>query len=161
MAELIEPTVRLYAAWRAAHEEWGPGLHEDGFGLGTDDDVDSHVGFATWVAQLNTGAGVYRWIVEDGQVLGGIVLRPKENEYVRWAGHLGYGVRPSARRRGLAGWAVGRMLDEARLRGMARVLVVCAAENVASRKTIERCGGVFECLADTGFGPVRRYWIEL
>src|SRR5689334_11252523 len=90
MAELIEPTVRLHAAWLAAHEEWGPGLHEDGFGLGPDDDVDSHVGFAAWVAELNTGAGVYRWIVEDGQVLGGITLRPEESEYVRWAGHLGY-----------------------------------------------------------------------
>jgi predicted acetyltransferase len=26
---------------------------------------------------------------------------------------------------------------------------------------IERCGGVFEGIRDTKFGPVRRYWIEL
>jgi hypothetical protein len=29
----------LRDAWLAAHEEWGPGLLEDGFGLGPDDDT--------------------------------------------------------------------------------------------------------------------------
>jgi hypothetical protein len=50
MPELIAPTVGLRTAWLEAHDEWGPGLHEDGFGLGPSDDVDSPVGFATWVA---------------------------------------------------------------------------------------------------------------
>ena len=31
---LIAPTTRWHTAWLAAHREWGPGLHEDGFGLG-------------------------------------------------------------------------------------------------------------------------------
>ncbi len=51
------------------------------------------------------------------------------------------------------------MLDEARSLGLDRVLAVCAVDNVASVRTIERCGGVFEGIADTRFGPVRRYWI--
>ncbi|WP_197686173.1 GNAT family N-acetyltransferase [Actinoplanes derwentensis] len=58
-----------------------------------------------------------------------------------WAGHVGYGIRPSARRRGLGGWALGRVLDEARGTGVDRVLAVCAVDNAASVKTIERCGG--------------------
>jgi predicted acetyltransferase len=173
MPELIAPTVRLHPAWLEAHAEWGPGLHEDGFGLGPSDEVDSPAGFAAWVARL-TGesdpaktidAGkvrcTYRWIVESNRVLGGIALRHDSSDYVLWAGHIGYGIRPSARRRGLATWAVGRMLDEARVLGLDRVLAVCAADNVASVKTIERCGGVFEGIRDTKFGPVRRYWIEL
>ena len=77
------------------------------------------------------------------------------------AGPIGYGIRPSARRRGLATWAMGRMLDEARGLGLDRVLAVCAVDNVASVKTIERCGGVFEAIRDTEFGPSRRYRIEL
>ena len=40
-----------------------------------------------------------RWIVEHGRVLGGIVLRHIPDEEI---GQIGYGVRPSARRRGLA-----------------------------------------------------------
>jgi predicted acetyltransferase len=42
-----------------------------------------------------------------------------------------------------------------------RVLAVCAVDNVASAKTVERCGGVFEGIPDTRFGPARRYRIEL
>jgi predicted acetyltransferase len=173
MQELIAPTTRLHAAWLEAHAEWGPGLHEDGFGLSPSDEVDSSAGFAAWVARLTDqsdpaktiGVGhhrcTYRWIVENDRVLGGIALRYGSSDYVRWAGHIGYGVRPSARRRGLATWAMGRIVDGARGLGLDRVLVVCAVDNVASVKTIERCGGVLEGIRDTRFGPARRYWIEL
>ncbi|WP_309234440.1 GNAT family N-acetyltransferase [Nocardia sp. XZ_19_385] len=76
-------------------------------------------------------------------------------------GPVGYGIRPSARRRGLATWALGRMLDEARVAGMDRVLIVCAADNAASAKTIERQGGMLEGIRDTEHGPARRYWVVL
>jgi predicted acetyltransferase len=101
------------------------------------------------------------WTNAAGLVLGGIALRHGRDDYVRWAGHIGYGIRPSARGHGLAAWALGRMLDEARVLGLDRVLAVCPIENVASVKTIERCGGVFEGIRDTRFGPFRRYWIDL
>lgn len=45
---------------------------------------------------------------------------------------------------GLASWALARVLDEARARGMPEVVLVCAPGNVASAKTIERHGGVRE-----------------
>ncbi|MET7329782.1 GNAT family N-acetyltransferase [Nonomuraea sp. NPDC005650] len=162
MPDLIAPAARLHTAWLDAHAEWGPGVHEDGFGLLATDEVESPAGFAAWVARLaGEPACTYRWIVEDDQVLGGIALRHGSGEFVRWAGHIGYGVRPSARRRGLAAWALGRMLDEARALGMDRVLLVCAADNVASVKTIERHGGVLEGVRDTALGPARRYWINV
>jgi predicted acetyltransferase len=171
MPELILPTTNLHAAFLECRDDWGPGLHEDGFGLTADDDVDSPEGFATWVHQrvrLTHQAGEPcpneqhsspRWIVEDGQVLGGIALRHKFDNDL---GHIGYGVRPSARRRGLASWALGEMLGEARaaLR-LDRVLIPCLADNVASARTIERNGGVLEGIRDTEHGPVRRYWIAL
>ncbi|MFE0590768.1 GNAT family N-acetyltransferase [Micromonospora echinospora] len=173
MPELVAPTVRLHAAWLDAHREWGPGLHEDGFGLQPSDEVDSPAGFAAWVARLVdqpdptalSDAGrprcTHRWIVEDDRVLGGIALRHAPDELLlRVAGHVGYGIRPSARRRGLATWALGRMLDEARGLGLDRVLIICAADNIASAKTIERCGGVLEDVRDTDLGATRRYWIS-
>ena len=161
MLDLIAPTTRLHIAWLDAHAEWGHGLHEDGFGLAPTDEVDSPAGFAAWIARLadESEQATCRWIVEDDQVLGGIALRHQFNDYVQWAGHIGFGIRPSARRRGLASWALDRMLDEARVLGMNRVLVVCATDNVVSTKTIERVGGVFEEVRDTKHGRVRRYWI--
>jgi len=173
MPDLIAPSARLHTAWLEAHAEWGPGVHEDGFGLLPSDEVDSPAGFAAWVARLAdasdqvnpVGAGqvrcTYRWIVEGKRVLGGIALRHTGNDAVRWAGHIGYGIRPSARRRGLATWALGRILDQARVLGMDRLLIVCEADNVASSKTTDRLGGVLEDLRDTADGAARRYWIEL
>jgi predicted acetyltransferase len=173
MPELIAPTACLHAVWLEAHHEWGPGVHEDGFGLWPADEVESPDGFAAWVARLAAqsdpakpvDAGrvhcTYRWIAEDGRVLGGIVLRHELSDFVRRAGHIGYGIRPSARRRGLATWALGQMLGRARDLGLDRVLLVCEADNVASAKTIEHHGGVLEEVRDTGHGTVRRYWVKV
>ncbi len=75
MPQLIAPTPELESAWRAAHAEWGPGLHEDGFGLRPDDDVDTPAGFSAWLRRLvGDGTCSYRWIVEDGTVLDGGTL---------------------------------------------------------------------------------------
>ncbi len=173
MPDLIPPTVRLHAAWLAAHDEWGPGAHEDGFGLLPSDEVDTPDGFAAWVARMDDEADpakagqagrmdcAYRWIVQGDQVLGGIALRYGVDDFVLRLGNIGYGIRPSARRRGLATWALGRMLDEARGLGLDRVLIVCGAGNTASAKTIERNGGVLEGIEDIELGTVRRYWIKL
>ena len=172
MPELIAPTVRLHAAWLEAHHEWGPGFHEDGFGLHPSDDVDSPAGFAAWVARLTDQADpakpvdagrvhcTYRWIVEDARVLGAIALRHELNDRLMLLGHIGYGIRPSARRRGLATWALGLMLGEARELGLDRVLIVCEAGNLASAKTIEHHGGILEGVHDAACNPVRRYWIK-
>jgi len=171
--ELIKPSAWLHSAWLKAHAEWGPGLHEDGFGIGPSDDVESHDGFAAWLARLAAQSApaktidvgehrcTYRWIVRGRRVLGGIALRDGDDEYTEWAGHLGYGIRPSERRRGLATWAVSQILDQARAQGMNRVLAVRALDNTASIGTIKRSGGVFDGIRDTTFGPVRRCWIEL
>ncbi|MBT0768620.1 GNAT family N-acetyltransferase [Kineosporia sp. J2-2] len=163
MPELIAPTTRLHHAWLAAHAEWGPGLHEDGFGLLATDEVTSPAGFAAWVARLagESDRAMCRWIVDDGQVLGAIALRHRHTDLVERAGHIGFGIRPSARRRGLASWALGRMLEQARDLGLRRVLVVCAVGNLASARTIERLGGVFEETRHTESGALRRYWFDL
>ena len=171
MPELVLPTAQLHAEFLACRNDWGPGLHEDGFGIGADDDLDSPEGFADWVhdqVRLTHPPGSPcpqeqhsspRWIVEDDQVRGGIALRHIADDK---RGDIGYGVCPSARRRGLATWALAQMLNEAKAAlSVDRLLVVCEADNVASIRTIERNGGVLECIRTGIHGPVRRYWITL
>lgn len=162
MPELILPEVAHHAAWLASHREWGPGLHEDGFGIGPDDDVESAEGFAAWVSRLRAlPAARMWWIVEGDAVLGGIALRTVTNDKVLRLGHIGYGVRPSARSRGVATWAVGALLPRARAAGLSRLLLVCLDDNVGSIKTIERHGGVLEKVVDDGHALLRHYWIDL
>jgi predicted acetyltransferase len=170
MPELVAPTERLHVAWLEAHAEWGPGLHEDGFGLRPSDEVASAEGFAAWIADLAKRSDpaspevgqpqvFFRWLVDNVRVLGGVALRVGDDDYVQWAGHVGFGLRPSARGRGLGTWVLRSALDQARALGRQRVLAVCAVDNAASVKTIERCGGVLEGVRPTPHGPARRYWI--
>ena len=174
MRQLVVPDVALHAAWLDSREDWGRGVHQDGSGLRAGDDVDSPAGFAAWVARLHTDAGAsepmpdgrvpcsYWWMVEDGRVLGAIALRHQLDDLLADAGgHIGYGVRPGARRRGLATWALGQVLPRAAHRGLDRVLVTCAVDNTASARTIEHHGGVLDDVRDTALGRLRRYWIDL
>ncbi|AGL20599.1 GNAT family N-acetyltransferase [Actinoplanes sp. N902-109] len=152
MPQLVAPAPGLHAVWLECHHEWGPGLHEDGFGLRATDDVRTPAGFASWVHRRRTDPHCTNWwIVEDGRVLGGAALRHRLDERT---GHVGYGIRPSARRRGVASWALRQLLDQAWEREIGRVLLVCAADNIASARTAERAGGVFEGERD----GARRYW---
>lgn len=171
MPELTPPTTRLWAPWHEAHDEWGPGQHEDGFGLLSDDDVVTRVGFAAWVRRLRDESEpgqipgdektytTYWWIVEGESVLGAIALRRETNEWTLRVGHVGYGVRPSARGRGLATWALGEVLSAAWLDGLPRILICSRDDNPASARVAEHHGGVLESTVDTVVGRIQRYWI--
>jgi predicted acetyltransferase len=171
MPELIAPAARLHASWIESRDEWGRGVHQDGAGLREADEVDTPEGFAAWVARLNAAERVapegwvpctFRWMVEGDRYLGAIALRHELNDFLLEAGgHIGYGVRPSARGHGLASWALGGILVEARKIGLERVLVTCKVSNIASARTIERNGGVLEDVRDTELGALKRYWITL
>jgi predicted acetyltransferase len=170
MLELIAPSADLYTAFLDCRADWGPGVHEDGFGIDERDDVGTPDGFAAWVArmlrQLHSSGPcpdrphwTPRWVVEDGQILGAFALRHHTDDI---RGLIGYGIRPCARRRGVAGWGLERTLAEARdVLGLDRALIVCAVDNVASARTIEHCGGVLEGVRDGALGPHRRYWVPV
>lgn len=99
----------------------------------------------------------YFWIVDDDDVLVGfLALRHELNQHLlEVAGHIGYGVRPSARRKGAATAALKLGVHEAQALGIDKVLLCVAEDNEASRNVIEKCGGVYE----STIRGMRRYWI--
>jgi predicted acetyltransferase len=100
----------------------------------------------------------------EGSVVGRFMLRHTLNDFLRTkGGNIGYVVVPGHRRRGYATEMLRQGLEIARSRGLLRVLVTCDEDNLASRRTIEKCGGVFEdSFADAELRvPKRRYWISL
>jgi predicted acetyltransferase len=100
--------------------------------------------------------GTYLWMVVDDTVVGRISLRHTLTPWLlEVGGHIGYAVRPSARRRGYATAALALMLDVAAERGIDPVLVPCDDDNVASRKVIEANGGRLEDLR----GRKLRFWV--
>lgn len=70
-------------------------------------------------------------------------------------GHIGYAVRPSARRQGHATAMLRAALPVAHELGIVQALVTCDASNEGSRRAIERNGGVLEDQR----GAKLRFWI--
>lgn len=132
--------------------------------------------FAAYIALLDANAqgrqipGGYvaastYWLVREGaEIIGRSTLRHTLSPALEdIAGHIGYAIRPSARRRGYGTRILALTLDHARERGIGRVLLICDAANAASVRIIEKNGGV---LASQGISPssgveVSRYWITL
>ncbi|WP_405057545.1 GNAT family N-acetyltransferase [Kribbella sp. NBC_01505] len=172
MAELVVPGVGWQESWLESMAEWGD-VAQDGSGYHAElHDVQSAEGFAAWVRYLRERSdprtpmragfvhATHWWIVEGDEYLGAITLRHSlTDKLLEGGGHIGYGVRPSARGRGLAAWALGEVVKHAREQGLERVLVSCDDANIASAKTIERNGGVLEDIRETWLGTTRRYWI--
>jgi predicted acetyltransferase len=102
----------------------------------------------------------YWWMEDPGRTdefVGSISLRHHIDHPVlaTVGGHIGYAVRPGARRRGFASDALRQVVPLAAARGIPRLLVTCDLDNVASARTIEANGGELE----GELRGKRRYWI--
>ncbi len=106
--------------------------------------MPGHVPCTTW------------WWVDGPDYLGRIALRHRLTGGLReTGGHIGYDVRPSARRRGHATAMLRAVLPHARSLGIEQVLVTCDTDNIGSRRVIESNGGVLE---DERHGKLR-FWV--
>lgn len=76
-------------------------------------------------------------------------------------GHIGDGVRPSERRKGIATQMIALALEECKKLGIDRVLMVCDKGNIGSAKSIRNNGGVLENEVEVDGEMQQRYWIEL
>lgn len=78
-------------------------------------------------------------------------------------GHIGYIVRPAERRKGHGTRILALALEKARELNIPHILITTDVENIASRKMVEKNGGVLEEEALSKItGTIKaRYWIEL
>ncbi len=102
------------------------------------------------------------YVNDAGRILGALNLRHRLNEYLlATGGHIGYGVRPSERRRGYASQMLALALEEAKKMGIPKVLITCDKENTGSARTIQKNGGVLENEVPEEGRITQRYWIAL
>lgn len=167
---LVRPTVELkdeylemLNEWKQTGEKFVPWvLHHDSSD------------FAVMIEKLNGyshGIGIregfvehstYWGVTESKRVIGAVNIRHRLNDFLRdRGGHIGYGVRPSDRRKGYATEMLHLALEIARGMGIDRALLVCGKDNIASAKTIIRNGGVLDSEGSDEGKVFQRYWINL
>ena len=96
------------------------------------------------------------------RIVGAVNIRHYLNEaLLRNGGHIGDGVRPSERRKGIATKMIALALEECKKLGIEKVLMVCDKENIGSARSIQNNGGVLENEIEVNGVTEQRYWINL
>ena len=174
MPSLRLPSVEVHASFVEAMAEFlaeGRGSADDDTMVGAelrDGRWRTADGFADFVTGLYEDAVRPRrvgwvtcttwWWCDGSTYLGRIALRHSLTDSLRAeGGHIGYDVRPSARRQGHATAMLAAVLPHARAMGIEAVLLTCDVDNVASRRVIEANGGELQ----DEFRGRFRYWIQL
>ncbi len=107
-------------------------------------------------------AHTYFLVSEDGKIIGAVNIRHYLNEHLLMAGgHIGYGIRPSERRKGYASLMLSLALPIAKELGIDKALITCDKDNIGSAKTIVSNGGVLENEVEEDGNIIQRYWVEI
>lgn len=162
---LVAPAMTYRKSYLAARAE-DPLLPQAWVGDGLD--LDREPDFAEFVRRLRADADRHYprppgwvacttlWWVEGEEFLARITIRHELVGTLKTlGGHIGYWVRPTARRRHIGTRAFRACLPHAYALGIDPVLVTCDEDNVGSRRIIESSGGRFENV----IGIKRRYWV--
>ena len=99
--------------------------------------------------------------MSDNKLVGVIDLRHHINHPIlgTWGGHCGYTVRPAERGKGYAKEMLRLNLQNAKARGIDKILVTCYPSNKASERVIRANGGVYEKTVVVAGIKIQRFWI--
>jgi predicted acetyltransferase len=171
MLFLLKPTIELKEEYLSFYEEWKSSgelmvpwvIEKDpsNFETMVQSLLDSEKGSNLpegWVPDSTF------WLVnENNRILGAVTIRHRLTERLMdRGGHIGYGIRPSERRKGFATKLLALSLEKVKGFGVGKALITCDERNTGSLKTILNNGGV----PDTDFieedgNVIKRFWIEV
>ncbi|MDR3263294.1 MAG: GNAT family N-acetyltransferase [Clostridiales bacterium] len=99
----------------------------------------------------------------DKKIVGIIDIRHYLNDFLKgYGGHIGYGVRPSERRKGYATEILRLGLEYCKTINLTHIMLACYKDNAASAKTIVKNGGIFEKEFEYTDGKtIQVYWVTL
>ncbi len=104
------------------------------------------------------------WLVGENKiVIGAVNIRHYiTGDWENMGGHIGYGIRPSERRKGYATKILTLALEKAKQFKITNALLTCDKNNIASAKTIINNGGVADSdyVMEDGV-VIKRFWIKI
>lgn len=83
------------------------------------------------------------WHADKHIQLGFCDLRIGDPDDLYWLGNIGYNIFLHQRGYGYASLATKLLLELARKLGLSKVIITCDPNNIASKKTIIKCGGEY------------------
>ena len=104
------------------------------------------------------------WLIDNGEFIGDVRIRHRLTDHLlQVGGHIGYYICAAKRRKGYGTQILRLALQKAKELGIDRVLITCDETNVASRRIIEKNGGVLEDKRPNpeGGADKLRFWIQL
>jgi predicted acetyltransferase len=106
------------------------------------------------------------WLLDDGEFVGIVNIRHPLTERDKiFNGNIGYGIRPAKQGKGYGNTALNLALPFYReLTGENRALLCCYADNIRSRKVIERNGGkLYETIPDPDepARSIHHFWADI
>ena len=104
----------------------------------------------------------YYLLMADNYPVGIAKLRHYLNEALsKRGGHIGYCIRPSSRGQKFGNIILQKVLEQAKLKNIDRVLLTIREDNIPSRKACEHNGGKLEKIQYIENNNVCFYWIDL
>ena len=101
---------------------------------------------------------------DDNKIVGTINIRWNLSEkMLKFGGNIGYGIRPTERRKGYNKIQLYLVLLEAQKLNLDKVMLDCSVDNLGSDKTIKALGGILErCELDEADNTMTNvYWINV
>jgi predicted acetyltransferase len=168
---LIKPTTELKDEYLSFYQEWKVS-GEDMVPWVISKDPSDFQGMVQSLLESERGENIpdhwvpdstYWLLNEDKRIIGAVNIRHRLTEKLfNTGGHIGYGIRPTERKKGYATRLLALTLEKVKGLGITKALITCDENNIGSAKTILNNGGI----PDTSYievdgNVVKRFWIEI
>lgn len=169
---LVKPDLTYFEQYKEMHLEWSGQGHINPWFFKTK--CDTLNDFAEFIQLLDSyekgninkqyaSQSSYFAVDNKNRLIGGVSIRHYLTiDGYNYGGHIGYGVRPSERRKGYGTEMLKMALEETKELKIYKVLLTALETNIASNKVIQNCGGILENkVNDYDNDVINRYWISI
>ncbi|WP_226665782.1 GNAT family N-acetyltransferase [Metabacillus litoralis] len=168
---LIKPTTELKEEYLSFYHEWVQSK-EEMIPWVIEKDPTNFENMVQFLANNEKGINLPKgwvpdstyWLInEENRILGVVNIRHELTDFLLTrGGHIGYGIRPSERKKGYATKLLSLALENSKKLGIKKVLVVCDKSNIGSYKTIINNRGIEDSdFIEENGNIIKRFWIEV
>jgi len=164
--ELILPTTELENSYRGYIHELGD---EERYPFPLDFEHNDFSAMLKRIEDFKTGLDIPKgfvqsstyWLVDNNEIISCTNIRHCLNERIEHCGgHIGLGIRPLYRGKGLGNLLLKRSIEKAAELGIKPLHIHCHTNNIASCRMIESCGGELSSSVTVGNEEINRYLVH-